>query len=271
MEANPTLILLASAFAGALISSFAGFAFAPVAGVILLTAFAPDAVIPTLMVCSIVVQATTLLYLRRSLVFGTTGMMLAGGALGVPLAIMLFNSMDGNALQIAFGLFLATYATVMLLRPCARVRIASSRSRDATAGFLGGFVGGLTAMPGAVPVLYCDCRGVSKEAQRTTVQPFILAMQVLALLLMGMNGHLNGEVAELVIKAMPALALGIAAGLFLFGRVPEAGFRRAVLMLLLATGLALAGKSSAWAGQARQDTCETQSGALGACPLLAHR
>ncbi len=37
MELAPTLVLLTSAFAGALISSFAGFAFAPVAGVILLT------------------------------------------------------------------------------------------------------------------------------------------------------------------------------------------------------------------------------------------
>lgn len=244
-DISPALMVFASAFAGALISSFAGFAFAPVAGVILLAAYAPDAAIPALMVCSILVQLSTLTYLRRSLAFGTTGMMLVGGALGVPLAIMLFSSINARALEIVFGLFLAVYATVMLLRPFARLRMECSPGRDVAVGFMGGFIGGLTAMPGAMPVLYCDCRGVTKEVQRATVQPFILAMQVLALVMMGLHGKLNAQVGELVLMALPGLAAGVVMGLVLFGRVPDAGFRRVVLVLLLATGLGLAGKASA--------------------------
>src|SRR3984893_11723822 len=33
-------------------------------------------------------------------------------------------------------------------------------------GFAGGLVGGLTAMPGSLPIIWCDLRGVSKEHQR---------------------------------------------------------------------------------------------------------
>ena len=83
---EPTLILLISTFLGALVSSFAGFAFAPVAGLLLISIFAPTVVVPVLMVCSIIVQTVTLVYLRRSLAPNRIGVMLVGGALGVALA-----------------------------------------------------------------------------------------------------------------------------------------------------------------------------------------
>ena len=197
-----------------------------------------------------------MLYLRRSLVFGSIGTMLVGGTLGVPLALVLFQRIDADAFQIGFGLFLAAYAVVMLLRPCAHLRIAKGRGTEVAVGFLGGLVGGLTAMPGAVAVLYCDCTGATKEAQRATVQPFILAMQVLALTLMTIRGDIDGNVAGLVTMTLPALALGVAVGLVLFGRVPDAGFRRVVLLLLFATGLALAARpnsGTATAAQRRSD------------------
>ena len=44
-------------------------------------------------------------------------------------------------------------------------------------GVAGGVVGGLTAMPGALPTNWCDLRGVAKEVQRGEVQPFIAAMR----------------------------------------------------------------------------------------------
>jgi uncharacterized membrane protein YfcA len=251
-----TIVLLAGAFAGALVSSFAGFAFAPVAGAVLLTAFTPRAVVPVLMLSSVIVQTATLVYLRRSLAFRSIGTMLIGGALGVPLAVVAFHQIDAHAFRIGFGLFLSAYALVMLVRPCFRVRIASARRDEIVVGFFGGLVGGLTAMPGAVPVLYCDCRGVGKEEQRATVQPFILAMQMLALVLMGLHGDIDGHVVGLVTLALPALATGVAAGLVLFGRAPDAGFRRAVLALLLVTGLVLAAqpKPSTAADSGRSST-----------------
>jgi uncharacterized protein len=159
---------------------------------------------------------------------------------GVPLALVLFHRVDAYAFQVGFGVFLAAYAVVMMLRPCSRVPLAVTHNHEVLVGFFGGLVGGLTAMPGAVPALHCDWRGVGKEAQRATVQPFILAMQLLALTLMAIHGDISGEVAGLVTRALPALGAGVMVGLLLFGRMPDAGFRRAVLLLLLATGFALA-------------------------------
>src|SRR5688500_2665 len=97
-----TIVLFAGAFAGALVSSFAGFAFAPVAGAVLLTAFEPRAVVPVLMLCSVLVQTVTLVYLRRSLAFRSIGTMLIGGAMGVPLAVAALHRINAHAFQIGF-------------------------------------------------------------------------------------------------------------------------------------------------------------------------
>lgn len=236
----PIAVLLASVFAGALVSSFAGFAFSPVAGVALLYFFPHSTVIPLLMLCSVLVQLVTLIFLRGSLDLKNLGPMFLGGACGVSLAIFLFEGVDGSTFEVGFGLFLAIYSAVMLWRPSNLLKGALSAPHQGAVGFVGGVVGGFTAMPGAVPVIYCDLRGVSKEVQRATVQPFILVMQVLALSLFLAHGDIGGEVVTHLVFALPALAAGIVIGLMMFGRVPDAQFRRVVLILLLVTGVAMA-------------------------------
>jgi uncharacterized protein len=96
-DLDPTVILLISTFLGAMVSSFAGFAFAPVAGLLMINVFAPTLVIPVLMVCSIIVQTVTLVYLRRSLAPSSIGVMLVGGGFGVALAVSLFQQIDAPA------------------------------------------------------------------------------------------------------------------------------------------------------------------------------
>jgi uncharacterized membrane protein YfcA len=59
------------------------------------------------------------------------------------------------------------------------------------------------------------------------------------------TGAVDGKAFALLAMALPSLAVGVAIGLMLFGRVPEAGFRRAVLILLLATSAGLIVKPSA--------------------------
>jgi uncharacterized membrane protein YfcA len=147
--------------------------------------------------------------------------MFVGGAPGVCLAIFFFGRVDGSTFQVGFGLFLATYSAVMLWRPCNVLRGMLSAPQQGAVGFMGGMVGGFTAMPGAIPVIYCDLRGVSIEVQRATVQPFILGMLLLALSLFLAQGDIGSEVVSKLLFAMPALAAGIIVGLVMFRAGPR--------------------------------------------------
>src|SRR4051794_19649363 len=104
------------------------------------------------MACSIGVEAPHLLGLLRHNPLGGSLMLIVGGLIGVPIAVSLLQSADTHLLRRGFGLIVALYAAYMLLRPTlVTAGAAVGRHWVALIGFGGGLVGGLTAMPGAIP------------------------------------------------------------------------------------------------------------------------
>lgn len=236
----PYGLLCFGVFVGAFVSGLAGFAFSAVAGVFVLHVRTPTEAVPLMMACSIVVQGASLAVLRNRMTWQDSLGFVVGGVLGIPPALYLLQRVETGIFRIGFGVFLAAYAAYMLFRPAvALVRQAQSLRRDAMVGFAGGFVGGLTAMPGALPTIWCDLRGLPKKQQRGLVQPFIATMQLLALLIMMSRRTLPTGMLNDFIISLPALLAGTAAGIAMFGRVNETAFRRVVLIILLIAGLGL--------------------------------
>lgn len=160
---------------------------------------------------------------------------------GIPIAVYLLQNTDTYVLRVGFGIIVSLYACYMLWRPTL-VRFdgtASSRRLTALIGFGGGLVGGLTAMPGAIPTIWCDMRGMPKNDQRGLVQPFIAMMQLFALaLLLGRHG-LSSKVAIDLAISLPALFAGSVLGIVAFRNINEIGFRRTILVILLFSGASL--------------------------------
>ena len=225
--------MIVGVFAGALVSGFAGFAFSAVAGAFLLHVMPPTEAVPLMMACSIMVQGASLVTLRNS-------MRWRGGALGIPPSIYLLHHVDTWTFRVGFGAFLVMSAAYILFRPTvASLRDVQSRLRDGAVGFAGGVIGRLTAMPGALPTIWCDLRGLAKEHQRGVVQPFIAVMQCAALALLASSGTFSSGVLVNLVVTLPALAAGTALGIVLFGRVDQVSFRRVTLAILFAGGIAL--------------------------------
>lgn len=241
MDLTAFLVLSGGVFVGALVSGLAGFAFSAVAGVVLLQLFPPIEAVPLMMACSLVVQAVSLVRLRHTVKWHGNPVLIAAGAIGVLPALYLLHHLDAGIFRVGFGVFLAAYAACMLFRPASMyLRAKQGRLRDAIVGFSGGLVGGLTAMPGALPVMWCDLRGMPKDQQRGLVQPYITVMQVFALALMLSRNGVSTQALWNLTVSLPALFAGAALGVLLFGKVNDASFRRIVLATLLVAGLALA-------------------------------
>jgi uncharacterized protein len=235
------LVVSVGIFAGALTSGLMGFAFSAVAGAFLLHVLPPTDAVPLMMACSIVTQFFSLVALRNSMKWHGSSLLIIGGVLGMPPALYLLQHVDAGIFRIGFGLFLVTYAIYMLLRPAAAcAAVSPGRLRDAVVGFGGGLVGGLTAMPGALPVIWCDLRGVPRDQQRGIVQPYIVVMQLFALALMLSRHSISSETLLGLTLNVPALVAGAALGVVMFRRINDALFRRVVLAVLLFAGLVLA-------------------------------
>jgi hypothetical protein len=191
-----------------------------------------------MMVCSLLVQSLSLYKLRRHIDWRAAAPLIGGGLLALPLSLHVLLHADPAAVRVLFGAFLCAYSAYMLLRPKTHAFArAKGLAYEAAAGFLGGLVGGLTAMPGAIPTMWADLRGMPKDRQRGLVQPYIAAMQVAALLLLAAQHDLPKALAGTVAWNLAPLALGAATGLALFGRVSDLVFRRALLCTLLASGV----------------------------------
>jgi uncharacterized membrane protein YfcA len=232
-------LLSAAAFSGALVSGLAGFAFSAVAGAILLHALPPMEAVPLMMACSVGVQAANLWALRKNIQWRGSLFLIIGGLLGVPIAVGILQRADSQSFRVGFGTVLTIYATYALFRPTLTYLHVNSRSRHALIGFGGGLIGGLTAMPGALPTIWCDMHGMPKSEQRGLVQPFIAVMQIFALALMLSRHSLSSRFLIEFAISLPALAAGAAVGIVMFRRVNEIAFRRIVLLLLLFSGLSL--------------------------------
>lgn len=234
-------ILVVAVFLGAIVQGFSGFAFSAVAGAILLQVQSPASAIPLLMICSLLIQGYVLVRLRAMISLKESLPYIAGGAGGVILAALVFDSIDPQVFRLMFGVFLVLYAFSILLRPNSALLSAGERRSSKTAvGFAGGLVGGLTAMPAVILVIWGDANGMSRLAQRAIIQPFIAAMQSLALVLLLLVAPAAAvDMVQHLPLALPALFGGAALGLFLFRKVGDAGFRRAISALLLFSGIAL--------------------------------
>ena len=239
-DPNAFAILSAGIFAGAVVSGLVGFAFSAVAGVFLLQVLPPTEAVPLMMACSLVTQGVSLYALRGSVQWRGNPVLIVAGIFGVPPALYLLHHVDAGIFRVGFGLFLVAYAAVMLLRPKATPATQSaSRLRDAIVGFGGGLIGGLTAMPGALPTIWCALRGLPKDQQRGIVQPYITVMQVFALAVMLMHNSFSARTLVSLTYSLPALAIGAGVGVLMFHRVNDVMFRSAVLSVLMFAGVFL--------------------------------
>jgi uncharacterized protein len=166
------VLLSVAVFSGAVVSALAGFAFSAVAGAILLHLMPPIEAVPLMMACSILVQVTSLLALLRGVQWRRSLVLAGSGLLGIVPAVYLLQHVDTRLFRVGFGVFVAGYSAYMLLRAAVTRRACASGSiGEGLVGFGGGLIGGLTAMPGALPTIWCDMQGIPKGEQRGLVQP----------------------------------------------------------------------------------------------------
>ena len=81
--------------------------------------------------------------------------------------------------------------------------------------------------------------GGTKDAQRAIFQPVMFATFAMSAVSFAVAGTYTVETIKLYFLALPVLIAGIWCGLRLYGKLDDAGFRKVVLFLLVASGLSL--------------------------------
>jgi uncharacterized membrane protein YfcA len=220
-------LFLAATFLAAVVAGLAGFAFGLVAAAAWLHVLTPVQTASLIVAFGLIVQGVAVWKLRHALQWARLWPFLIGAAIGVPVGVMILAWADPGAMRLAIGAFLVLYSIYALLRP--------------TMGPIkgGGILGGATGLAGIIVTIWCGLRGWPKDVQRAVFQPVGVAIFAMSAVWLGAGGEIDGATIRLFVLGLPVLLAGTWLGLRLYGRLDEAGFRKVVLLLLTASGLAL--------------------------------
>lgn len=230
------LWVTAGALAAGFVTGLAGFGVGIVALGFWLHVMEPVVAGPLVAICSVAGQIRSIVHVRRAISVRRVLPFAAGGVMGIPLGVFLLNFIDAADLKIGLGAFLIAYSLFGLVARLGAVFAGAGPLGDGAVGFGGGIFGGLAGLSGPLVTVWCGLRGWTRDAQRATWQPYNLFVLTLVVAAYASQGLLTREVGLLTLVSVPTLLVGVQLGLMAYRRVDESGFRRAVLILLLASG-----------------------------------
>lgn len=235
---------LAIVIGGALVAGFvqglSGFAFSLAALSIWSWAVSPQVAAPMAVFGSLVGQVVAMPLTWRGTELKRLAPFVIGGLIGVPLGILLLDTLDPAEFKLALGLFLLVYCPIGFFMPANWVVCWGGRWADGAAGWLGGVFGGIGGFAGALPTLWCTLRGWDKDTQRGVMQVFNIAMHVATLTGYVIAGDkITGETLTLFAIIAPVLVVPVLLGALVFRRLNQKAFRRIVLAMLFASGVML--------------------------------
>ena len=242
-----TSSLVASVAIGAVVGGFvqglSGFAFGLISLGIWAWTIDPALAGPLVVFGSMVGQLLSIGTVRREFDASRLIPFVVGGALGVPVGVLLLHRIDPDVFKLVVGFILLTWCPAMLFAANLPHITRGGGWADGAVGWLGGVMGGLGGLTGPAPILWCTLRGWNRDAQRAVFQTFNLSMQILTMAVYIAGGTIDRRSAPLFAVVLPAMVIPTLIGMRLYSRFSDTGFRRFILMLLTVSGAVLVGTS----------------------------
>jgi uncharacterized protein len=232
-------LYVAATFFGGFTSGLTGFAAGLVVSGVWLHVITPLQTAVLIAAYGVVNQAYGIWKVRHALRWRRILPCLAGGALGVPLGAYLLTYIDPAHLRVGVGMLLILYSAYNLARPILKP-ITSNAPTDVAVGLLNGLLGGLTGLGGVISTIWVQLGGGPKDVQRAIFQPVLFMTMTMTTLTFAASGYLfKSDILKLFLLGLPALLLGLWVGVTVYGKLDDAAFRKAILILLLVSGLSL--------------------------------
>ena len=239
-ESTPLFLslFLISTFIGSLTSGLTGFAAGLVVSGVWLQILTPQQTAVLIACYGVVNQSYAVWKLRRAFSFARIIPFIAGGLIGVPLGTMLVAVVHPSTVKLVVGILLICYSLYGLFRPALKA-VPSNGPIDTGMGMLNGVLGGLTGLGGVVVTIWVQLRGWPTDVQRSVFQPVIFTTMAMTVAANAAGGAFTFDVLKLFLLGLPALGAGLWLGMRLYGHLDDAAFRKAILGLLLFSGVSL--------------------------------
>ena len=232
------LLALGAAIAG-FVQGLSGFAFGMVAMSIWVWGVEPRVAALMTVFGGLSGQLLQALTVRRGLRLAALAPFLAGAAVGVPIGVAVLPHLNADLFKLVLGCILIVCCPAMLFAHRLPRVAVGGRIGDGVAGAVGGLMGGIGGFTGVVPTLWCTLRGFDKDLQRTVLQNFNLATLAVTFAAYVASGAVTADLLLPMAVVVPALIVPSLLGARVYVGLSELAFRRIVLTLLSAAGIAM--------------------------------
>ena len=155
---------------------------------------------------------------------------------GVPIGVHILGLVNTELLKLLVAGFMISYGGFFTFRSVLPTLRAPFKILDSLIGFLGGILGGVAGLSGALPTFWCSLKPWPKRETRAVLQPFNVVILSVAVLFLAAKGAYTEELLFRFLMALP-VGLGTAYfGLLIFRRLDTDKFRRLLIILMFVSG-----------------------------------
>ncbi len=220
---------------GSTVLSTVGFGIGIATTPLLLLVIEPQTVVVVVNTVSLVLFALIIWQTRRHLRVRELLPVIAGGALGAPIGVLVLSALGGSALRI--GITGLVIVFTLSLKFDALTELSRRRW---TGPLIGLTVGALLAgfgIGGPLVAIYVLARKLPTQAVRGQLALYFLVVESVAAAGYAVTGLLTTERLALIAIVVPPVILGYVLGSALVGRMSETRFRQSVVGVILATSV----------------------------------
>lgn len=241
MSASFILFIALGALAGGFINGLAGTGTALFALGFFLMVLPPKAAVAVVSILAVLAGSQGLWVVRHDIRANLSKLLmyLVPGLLGVPIGISLLQFVDTDTLRLLIGVLLVVYGGYFSARNALPAFSQATPLIDALVGFIGGLLGGMASLAGAVPGMWLSMRPWTKGEIRSVLQPFNVTVLSTTVVLLFFNGAYDSTVLKALIIALPVALVASQLGILIYQRISDTQFRRLLIGLSLLMGLGI--------------------------------
>ncbi len=227
--------------AGTVLQVATGVGLGLLAGPVLILSLQSETAIFVAIILNLIVSVVLLPQERGEISWPPLRLLLVGTLVGVPLGWLVLQQIEATTLKLFTGVVVLAAAVQLFLlsRQAAGGGGKAVRLRTLVGGGFSGFMSGCLAIPGPVAMWTLLQRNIAPSQVRATLRAMFVFSYSAAFLV---HFGLGGETAtgwSTVAALVPALAVGVALGVFVKRHVRETSLYIALRLILLAMGLSL--------------------------------
>ena len=231
------VIVFLTVFFAIFTQSVAGFGLALVSMPILAGLIGIRTATPLIILVAIVAEVILLLRYKSEINLKAVWRITVASAIGIPVGVWALKALEEQIVLTVLGVFIVLYSIYALLN--LRLPTLERGVWPYGFGFVSGVVGGAYNVAGPLVIIYGNCRNWQPKEFKGNLQGYFLVGSVVAVISHALASNITQDVINNFIFSLPAIGIGLVAGVSLDKYLNPVVFRKIVLVGLIFAGISL--------------------------------